>query len=44
MPDRDKLKTLIYQLFGNAAQSDATPKTPVDPAGAADSAGWFTGC
>jgi hypothetical protein len=44
MPDRDKLKTLIYQLFGNSAQGEATLWTPADPAGAAVSAGWFTVC
>ncbi|MDP3258440.1 hypothetical protein [Bosea sp. (in: a-proteobacteria)] len=44
MPDRDKLKTLIYQLFANPAQGDATPMMPADPAGAAESAGRFTGC
>jgi hypothetical protein len=44
VPHADKLKVLIYQLFGNQRQGEPGANPAADPAGAAVSAGWFTVC
>jgi len=44
VPVREKLKTLIYQLFANSRQGRDMPGPAADTAGAAIRAGWFTAC
>jgi hypothetical protein len=44
VPEGEKLKSEVYQLFGNAGQHENQRCQAADNAGAAISAGWFTDC
>jgi hypothetical protein len=44
VPDSEKLKMSIYQLFGSSGQGGPWQNPAADNAGAAVSAGWFTVC
>jgi hypothetical protein len=44
VPDGEKLKSEIYQLFAKFRQRGEQHRTTANNAGAAVSAGWFTNC
>jgi Cft2 family RNA processing exonuclease len=44
VPNRQNEKSLFFQPVETWLQSGGCAAMPADPAGAAVSAGWFTGC